>query len=88
MPAKFTFDAAQDNSAPIWSPDGTHVAFGSHRKEKWGIYVKVADSTKNEEPVTESDAAHRADDMDSRRADTLCIGRAPPRPKATSGVCR
>jgi eukaryotic-like serine/threonine-protein kinase len=32
------------------------VAFGSHRKEKWGIYVKVADSTKNEEPVTESDA--------------------------------
>jgi Tol biopolymer transport system component len=41
--------------APIWSPDGTHVAFGSHRQEKWGIYVKVADSTKNEEPVTESD---------------------------------
>jgi Tol biopolymer transport system component len=56
MPAKFTFDAAQDNSAPIWSPDGTRVAFASHRNDKWGIYLKLADSTKNEEPLMESDA--------------------------------
>ena len=54
-PAKFTFDAAQDNSAPIWTPDGTQVAFGSHRKEKWGIYIKLADSTRNEELLMESD---------------------------------
>jgi eukaryotic-like serine/threonine-protein kinase len=56
MPAKFTFDVAQDNSAPLWTPDGTRVAFTSRRNDKWGIYLKLADSTKNEEPLTESDA--------------------------------
>jgi eukaryotic-like serine/threonine-protein kinase len=55
-PAKFTFDATQDNSAPVWTPDGTSMAFGSHRNGKWGIYLKVADSSRNEEPLTESDA--------------------------------
>jgi Tol biopolymer transport system component len=54
-PTKFTFAAGQDNSAPVWTPDGTRVAFGSHRNGKWGIYVKLADSTRNEEPLTESD---------------------------------
>ena len=55
MPAKFTFDATQDNSAPIWTRDGTQVAFGSHRNGKWGIYIKLTDNTRNEELLTESD---------------------------------
>ena len=25
-PARFTFDASQENSAPVWSPDGTRIA--------------------------------------------------------------
>jgi Tol biopolymer transport system component len=54
-PAKFTFDAAQDNSAPVWTPDGTQVAFASHRNAKWGIYIKLADNTRNEELLIESD---------------------------------
>jgi Tol biopolymer transport system component len=54
-PAKFTFDAAQDNSAPVWTPDGNQVAFASRRNGKWGIYIKLADNTRNEELLLESD---------------------------------
>jgi Tol biopolymer transport system component len=54
-PSKFTFEAAQDNDSPVWSPDGTRIAFGSHRNGKWGLYVKLADNTRNEEMLTESD---------------------------------
>src|SRR5262249_20619054 len=54
---RLTFDATQDNSMPVWSPDGTRVAFGSKRNGKWGVYVKLADGTAKEELLTESDAA-------------------------------
>jgi serine/threonine protein kinase/Tol biopolymer transport system component len=54
-PAKFTFDAAQDNSMPVWSPDGTRIAFGSRRNGKPGLYVKVADNTRGEELLVESE---------------------------------
>jgi Tol biopolymer transport system component len=54
--AKFTFDAAQDNSSPVWTPDGTRVAFTSHRNGKWGLYIKLADNTRNEELLMDSDA--------------------------------
>ena len=56
-PAKFTFDAAQENSMPIWTPDGARLAFSSQRGGKWGIYIKLADNTRNEELLTQSDAA-------------------------------
>jgi dipeptidyl aminopeptidase/acylaminoacyl peptidase len=55
-PSKFTFDAAQDNSMPIWSPDGSRIAFGSRRAGKWGLYIKLADNTRNEEPLLESES--------------------------------
>jgi eukaryotic-like serine/threonine-protein kinase len=54
-PSKFTFDAAQDNSMPIWSPDGKRIAFGSRRSGKWGLYIKDADNTRSEELLLESD---------------------------------
>jgi Tol biopolymer transport system component len=54
-PTRFTFDGTQDNSSPIWSPDGLRIAFASHRNDKWGLYTKVADNTRAEELVVETE---------------------------------
>ena len=52
-PSRFTFDASQDNSSPVFSPDGTRLAFSSRRNGKYGIYVKPADNTRAEELLIE-----------------------------------
>jgi Tol biopolymer transport system component len=52
---RLTFDATQDNQAPVWSPDGARIAFASRRNNKWGLYLKSADGTGAEELITESD---------------------------------
>jgi Tol biopolymer transport system component len=52
---RLTFDASQHNGMPIWSPDGTKIAFGSRRNGKWGIYIKPVDGTAKEELLTESE---------------------------------
>jgi Tol biopolymer transport system component len=52
---RFTFDASQDNSMPLWSPDGSRIAFVSLRNGKWGLYVKPANGTGREELLYESD---------------------------------
>ncbi len=36
---RFTFDSTMDAS-PVWSPDGTQIAFRSDRNNKQGIYLK------------------------------------------------
>jgi serine/threonine protein kinase len=53
--SRFTFDASQDNSSPIWSPDGKDIVFGSLRAGKWGIYRKSSSNTGGEEKLAESD---------------------------------
>ena len=54
-PSRFTLDGAQHNSSPVWSPDGARIAFASQRNGKWGLYVKLADNTRAEEQVLESE---------------------------------
>src|SRR4029077_13462109 len=41
--SRFTFDAAQENSSPVRSPDGGSIAYGSLRGGKWGLYRKPSD---------------------------------------------
>src|SRR5262249_37771875 len=52
-----TFDATQENSSAIWSPDGLRIAYGSLRNNKWGVYVKLANGTGTEDLLFESEQA-------------------------------
>jgi len=54
--SRLTFDASQDNSAPIWSSDGSRIVFSSLRNGKWGIYQRQASGTGREELLLESDS--------------------------------
>ena len=47
MRTRFTFEAASDY-APIWSPDGSRIAFGSDRGGPGAIYVKPASGAQPE----------------------------------------
>jgi dipeptidyl aminopeptidase/acylaminoacyl peptidase len=53
---RFTFSAGQENSSPVWSPDGKQIAYASQRESQWGLYVRPADGTGTEELVTASAA--------------------------------
>ncbi len=44
-PTRITFDASQDNSSPIWSPDGARIVFASRRNGKWGLFETRSDGS-------------------------------------------
>jgi serine/threonine protein kinase len=46
-PTRFTFDPAED-SIPIWSPDGSLIAFVSDREGTGNLYEKAANGASNE----------------------------------------
>lgn len=52
---RITFDATQDNSSPVWSPEGDKIAFASNRNGKWGIYQTASDGSGVEELLFESE---------------------------------
>ena len=53
---RFTTDATgtQENSSPIFSPDGTRIVFASLRNGKWGLYLKGVERRRREELLFES----------------------------------
>jgi serine/threonine protein kinase len=54
--SRFTFDPSQENSSPVWSPDGTRIAFASFRNGKWGVYLKASNGTGGEDLLYETNA--------------------------------
>jgi Tol biopolymer transport system component/tRNA A-37 threonylcarbamoyl transferase component Bud32 len=52
---RITFDPSQDNSSPVWSPDGQRLAYGSLRNGKWGIYWKAANGEGADQLFLESE---------------------------------
>jgi serine/threonine-protein kinase len=51
---RLTFD--EHSHAPIWSPDGKQIAFGSAREAGWEILVKPADGSDVEKTVVSAEA--------------------------------
>jgi Tol biopolymer transport system component len=45
---RLTFDAA-DDSVPLWSPDGSHIAFASTRNNSFGLYQKNSNGIGDDE---------------------------------------
>jgi Tol biopolymer transport system component len=54
--SRFTFDPA-DDAYPVWSPDGSHIAFLSNRGGRKGIYRKAVNTATNEELLVTADRA-------------------------------
>jgi Tol biopolymer transport system component len=50
LPARFTFDSAQEQEA-VWSPDGRTIVFDSNRNGHYDLYRKNADGTGSEELI-------------------------------------
>jgi serine/threonine protein kinase len=65
-PSKFTFDPAGD-ALPIWSPDGTEVAFTSNRGGPYSMYVKAAGGSGPEELVSKSATTNYVSDWSRDR---------------------
>jgi eukaryotic-like serine/threonine-protein kinase len=45
---RFTFDPGPDGN-PVWSPDGSQIAWQSRRDNTWGIYRKASNGSGNDE---------------------------------------
>jgi eukaryotic-like serine/threonine-protein kinase len=54
--SRLTFDAMQDNTVPVWSPDGGRIAYASHRQGVYAIYAKASDGSGDEEKLLDSPA--------------------------------
>jgi serine/threonine protein kinase len=50
---RFTFDLAEERS-PVWSPDGSRIAFASNRGGQFNLYQKVASGAGNEDLLLQS----------------------------------
>jgi Tol biopolymer transport system component/predicted Ser/Thr protein kinase len=56
VPNRFTFDAGNDQS-PVWSPDGTRIAFSGVRGSRRGVFVKASNGTGEEQLLVEGGGA-------------------------------
>ncbi len=59
--SRFTFDKA-DETNPVWSPDGSRIAFSSSRKGNRDIYWKAASGAGADEPLLEAAASTSVED--------------------------
>jgi Tol biopolymer transport system component len=53
--SRFTFDSGTDVN-PVWSPDGSSIAFAGQRGATWGIYRKASNLVGGEELLSTSES--------------------------------
>jgi len=80
---RFTFDPAID-LAPIWSPDGTRIAFASTKKGPFDLYLKPSSSAGAEELLLET-PNRSIPTIGRRMAASSCMGRRIRKQDATYG---
>jgi Tol biopolymer transport system component len=74
--SKLTFDP-KDDLNPVWSPDGSRIAFSSDRKGRRNLYVKSSSGTGEEELLLESELNKSVEDW-SRDGRTLAYNLSVP----------
>jgi len=58
--SRFTFDPATD-AFPVWSPDGSHIAFGSSREGTMNLYQKLSSGAGTEPLLKSGEAKYPTD---------------------------
>jgi eukaryotic-like serine/threonine-protein kinase len=72
---RMTFDPAID-AMPVWSPDGSRLAFSSSRQNFFNLYLKGADGAQEEKPIQHVDADEYPSDW-SRDGKFILYNRGP-----------
>ncbi len=76
---RLTFDPFH-NWTPVWSPDGTRLAFSSNPKGQFHIYEKAANGTGTTQPLLEDNATEYVDSWSSD-GQYIAYGRQDPQGK-------
>jgi hypothetical protein len=58
IPTRFTFDEAEE-ADPVWSPDGSRVAFTSNREGPFALYAKESSGAAKEERLQKAELDER-----------------------------
>ncbi len=72
---RMTFDPAID-AMPVWSPDGSRLAFSSSRQNFFNLYLKGADGAQEEKPIQHVNADEYPSDW-SRDGKFILYNRGP-----------
>jgi len=73
---RLTFDPARDDY-PVWSPDGSRIAFASNRGGHYDLYVKASDGSGDDQLLLKTDRNKRPESWSRDGRYLLYIGDAP-----------